>query len=560
MPNLPTDSQMDPLLDIDHELERFEQEERKRLGLPADDDTHQWIEPINDSFTAGQRPHTTILMGGLTLAHDRFGRSMLKGLGYQVEDMGYPDNESLRFGKEFGNRGQCNPTYFCVGNLVKYLTTLRDDKGLSSQEIIDHYVFLTVGACGPCRLGSWVTEYRKALRDAGFDGFRVLTFQQSGNLDQATGEELGLRIDRNYFLGVFKSVLLGDLLNAMTYRLRPYEIERGTTDTAIARCHDIVAEALETKSSLLKAVYRCRKELAKIKVDRSRVKPKVAVIGEFWAMTTEGDGNYKLQRFLEEQGAEVDSQSITAWILYVLWQARYDTRARAKLRSADNAKLGLSGVDVRKRLATLWVADKLFRGVFHGLAQGIGLKGHVLPDMEEIADTAHQHYDNHLRGGEGHMEVGKVILNVLNNKSNMTLSIKPFGCMPSSSVSDGIQSLITDMYPETIFLPIETSGDGAVNVYSRIQMQLFKAKKNAAREVEVALKKTGLTMDDVKAFAKRDGQLNHSLYRSPHEAACTAADFVYDAGKRSRYRFLPASIASHLRPKRLGAMLTGGNG
>ena len=26
-----------------------------------------------------------------------------------------PDNDALRYGKEFGNRGQCNPTYFTVG-------------------------------------------------------------------------------------------------------------------------------------------------------------------------------------------------------------------------------------------------------------------------------------------------------------------------------------------------------------------------------------------------------------------------------------------------------------
>ena len=30
--------------------------------------------------------------------------------------------------------------------------------------------------------------------------------------------------------------------------------------------------------------------------------------------------------------------------------------------------------------------------------------------------------------------------------------------------------------PGAIFLPIETSGDGAVNVYSRVQMMLFKAR------------------------------------------------------------------------------------
>ena len=40
-----------------------------------------------------------------------------------------------------------------------------------------------------------------------------------------------------------------------------------------------------------------RKRLAKIKVDRTQVKPRVAIIGEFWAMTTEGDGNYKMHRY-----------------------------------------------------------------------------------------------------------------------------------------------------------------------------------------------------------------------------------------------------------------------
>ena len=30
----------------------------------------------------------------------------------------------------------------------------------------------------------------------------------------------------------------------------------------------------------------------------------------------------------------------------------------------------------------------------------------------------------------------------------MTLSVKPFGCMPSAGVSDGVQSMITEKYPQ----------------------------------------------------------------------------------------------------------------
>ena len=133
------------------------------------------------------------------------------------------------------------------------------------------------------------------------------------------------------------------------------------------------------------------------------------------------------------------------------------------------------------------------------------------------------------------MEVGKLILNVAKKKVTMTLSVKPFGCMPSSSVSDGVQSLITEMYPEGIFLPIETNGDGAVNVYSRVQMQLFKAKQLAKKEVERALAETGMTMDEVRAYLAKHPEMNSAFHRSPHVGGASTTDLVYEvASKRNR--------------------------
>ena len=83
----------------------------------------------------------------------------------------------------------------------------------------------------------------------------------------------------------------------------------------------------------------------------------------------------------------------------------------------------------------------------------MGLHGYHLPDMDTVAEAAAPYYNNHLRGGEGHMEVGKLILNVAKAKAPMTLSVKPFGCMPSAGVSDGVQSLITEKYPQGDLLP-----------------------------------------------------------------------------------------------------------
>jgi predicted nucleotide-binding protein (sugar kinase/HSP70/actin superfamily) len=517
-------------LDIEAELRGFEEEERKRLGLGG---REQWWDPVPSTFTASQRAGTTLLVSGLTMAHDYFIQAALQGIGYKVQHLDCPDNAALQYGKEFGNRAQCNPTYFTVGNLVKHLSQLRDS-GVPVKDIVEKYVFVTAGACGPCRFGMYSTEYRKALRDAGFDGFRVLLFQQQGGVKQATGEELGLKIDLAFFISLAKSIFIGDALNLMMYRIRPYEVEAGAAEAALDRCKIIIYRALAHHESLTMALVRCRQELAAVEVDKTKVKPKVGIIGEFWAMTTEGDGNYKLQGFLEEEGAEPDVQIVAAWILYNIWENKWDTLQRADLRGIDGGAKGLAGVEVNGKLRMMAVADRVLRTFFQGIAALLGLRDYHLPDMDEVAEVSHKYYNNHLRGGEGHMEVGKLILNVLHSKVNMTLSVKPFGCMPSSGVSDGVQTLVTERHPGAIFLPIETSGDGAVNVQSRVQMMLFKAKKHAQDEVDKACAKWGVTLEEVRGFVARHPEMSSALYMPPHVGASTAVNMVHAAGPLMR--------------------------
>ncbi|MFO1463321.1 MAG: 2-hydroxyglutaryl-CoA dehydratase [bacterium] len=516
-----------PISAVEAELARFEAEERRRLGLDQAPKQKQWQDNVNRAFYADQRAHTTVLVSGLTMAHDLFVKAGLAGLGYSIKALDCPDNEALQFGKEYGNRGQCNPTYFTVGNLVKYLVNLRDKEGMSTEDIVNKHVFLTAGGCGPCRFGMYVTEYRKALTDAGFPGFRVMLFEPNGGMHQATGQEVGLKMDKDFFLTLAKAIFVGDALNAMTYRIRPYEIEKGATDQAVAQCRELIMASLEKRKGLLKALRQCRKILQAVKVDKTLVKPKVSIIGEFWAMTTEGEGNYRLQRFLEEEGAEVDIQLIAGWILYNVWQSRIDTRSRMVLKKADlEARKGLKTTQVAKKFLTLWVAEQAVRLTFKTFAWCLGLKNYKLPDMEENARVAAAHYNTELRGGEGHMEVGKLIQNVIHKKAHMTISVKPFGCMPSSGVSDGVQSIITEKYPEAIFLPIETSGDGAVNVYSRIQMMLFKAKRAAEEEYETLLKNKQLSVEALRQKLAKRSKLQKATYYSPHVVAGTAANLV----------------------------------
>jgi hypothetical protein len=198
------------------------------------------------------------------------------------------------------------------------------------------------------------------------------------------------------------------------------------------------------------------------------------------------------------------------------------------LKGADGGKFGLAGSDVGLTLGGLFFAEIALRVWWQSWAHLMGLYGHHLPDMDDVAKAGHSYYNQELRGGEGHMEVAKLIINVVNQKAHMTLSVKPFGCMPSSGVSDGVQSLITTKYPGTVFCAVETSGDGATNFYSRVQMYLYKARIAAEEELKQAFVKTGVSEEHVRAFLRDNPDYASPLHHSPHTVAGSAANLVYE--------------------------------
>src|SRR5205823_5326826 len=204
----------------------------------------------------------------------------------------------------------------------------------------------------------------------------------------------------------------------------------------------------------------------------------------------------------------------------------------------DEGKFGLKGTNPRRKLALLKVADVVLRGTFGLFTKTMGLGGYHLSDMDEIATISHQYYDNHLRGGEGHMEVGKLIQHVEQKKSHMVISVKPFGCMPSSGVSDGVQSLVTAKHPESIFCAIETTGDGAVNVQSRVLMDLFKARQKAQKEYQDLLQASGLSQEDAEGRARRRGY-TRGLFYPAHHVAGTASNTLVELERRLKTRLAP---------------------
>ena len=121
------------------------------------------------------------------------------------------------------------------------------------------------------------------------------------------------------------------------------------------------------------------------------------------------------------------------------------------------------------------------------------------------------------------MEVGKHIMSFREKKAHLVVSVKPFGCMPSTQ-SDGVQTKVVTDLKDSLFVSIETSGDGEVNVKSRVQMKLYEAKERATQEVNDVLKKYGLTMKQVGEYSRKNPL--YGLTKIPHHVVSTAGNFI----------------------------------
>ncbi len=474
----------------------------------------QWRESPAQTIAYAPKEETIFLSGGMTLLQDRLVESALRSHGIRYDALPNPDFASFQTGKAFGNKGQCNPTYFTVGNLVKYLQKLHEEQGLSKEEIVRTYACVTMGGCGPCRFGMYITEYKKALRDAGFDGFRITSFEHDKGIFQGEAiEEALIDFTPAFFITLIKAVIIGDILNILGYQMRPYEIERGSTDAALRQCRDLISEAFLSKHSLLRAMWRCRGILEKVALDRLQIKPKVMVMGEFWAAMTEGDGNYNLHRFLEAEGAECIPQPIINRLMLSIWETEYRQRSSRDLPSQKARSIDFSGAKSRALAKLAKHAVKLHFGLY---AKAIGLHNYDMPDIDKLASYSSAYYTLECDGGEGHLEVAHLIESVKENLAHLVISVKPFGCMPSSGISDGIQSLVTNRYPQANFLAVETSGEGAANFYSRVQMVLFKAKQSAKEECKA------LPLPDTIP-----PRINRYLYQPRNQKTGTAAKLLY---------------------------------
>jgi predicted nucleotide-binding protein (sugar kinase/HSP70/actin superfamily) len=431
-----------------------------------------WRHYDNPPWKERDRDRVTVLLSVVEPRKSLFVSAFLKRSGIRFIDLGGCVYEDAMVGKKYGTPGLCNPVYFVAGRIIRTLDRIREENGWSRKEMCEKYVFVCPsGPCSPCRFGMYTQEYFKAINEAGYEGFRIITFS-TDIYDMEYSEDDALKFTFMWRINLLLCLILADALHSRDMETRPYEKSRGETHGVVRRAERMIHDAIRSPLYLVRipAVLRkVRRMFDDIETVERRI-PKIYITGEIFANNAHGDPNYNLREYCMEHGCEVNPALFTMRV-YFDFHRRLDQTEHA-LKYDD------LGPGERARLTRFLLRQKVGLAITdHFVRRYFSLIGArtPYPDVTELFDLAHPFYNKRVFGGEGNLEVAEAM-----EQSELCdgfISVKPFGCMASSGVSDGIQAKIQELHPNLNFLSIETSVDNATNVLNRVSMLLFKAKR-----------------------------------------------------------------------------------
>ena len=486
-------------------------------------------------FTPDDAKIATILFGGAHWRLERLLEGLFENLGYNARALPQPTKQDLLRGRELADVGQCCPTTFTAGNLANFL--ISETEKLGAEEVSRKYVYLTAGSCGACRFGQYHQSYELALRNIGLETFRMFLLAQDG-VDQGAVPGGGLRVDAQMTFGAVMAALVSDVMRDLEFQLRPYEVVEGSVNRACRAAIEDLCEAFRnrplrgklwgalvwhlTTDYFADALRNIRHHFDGLAFDRLRVKPKVAVTGEFFLQTTESDANYNIHNWLEQEGAEVVPSITATWLDYNI---RFFHQSFEDRIGIDRyAKLKMKGLKLASRAA---------HRIYNRMRAALCDVPKPLPDQDEIRKLASPYFNSRLSGGEGDMLIGKSLLLHLKKKAHMICELSPYGCMPNT-MSIGAMSGALGKHPDLLYAPLEIKGDAEVHALSRCQMILTEAKKRAQKEFDAALAATGLTVATARELMARRPEMSKAFYAPPsHGAAGTAANIILELGGKS---------------------------
>ena len=207
-----------------------------------------------------------------------------------------------------------------------------------------------------------------------------------------------------------------------------------------------------------------------VKVDKSRKKPVVSIIGEIF-MRDNSACNGNISKRLEDLGVEVLVAPFSEWISYSTYRFTRDSRWKNDKKGIINSWIQGLGQDL--------IADSLLRGIKKYTDHE---KDVSLHDMLNLCNK----YVNQFYDGDPPIAMGTSAALAQKGISGIA-AILPFTCMPGTLVASVSDTFRKD-HNNIPFINIAYDGQDSVSLDTRLQAFVFQVKEFAmAKEYAPAI-------------------------------------------------------------------------
>jgi predicted nucleotide-binding protein (sugar kinase/HSP70/actin superfamily) len=354
---------------------------------------------------------------------------------------------------------ECFPCQITMGDILYFMK--QETVRLGSEFDSDDYVYFLPEADGPCRFGMY-NKYQRIVLDSfpGLSGLRI------GALTTADGYSLSGIIEAGRVTDLRKSsyvaLVVGDVLDRLLWRVRPYEKEPGLADLVIEKCLGYMSDAFERFGErlqfdqILARLEAVIKEVKAVMDPEIPSKPLIGMVGEIYLRTHE-KANQNVIRMLEKYGAEVVNASVSEWINFTSYEhyrsAKTALRFSLKRLKFDRLKDHLK--DLFTYGGDLFYQEYRQRQIYKRASELIDLaKDHKVSHLEDVIKE--QDLYSFDLGTEACLSIAGM-MEYVREGYNGLVNVYPFTCMPSITTSSIVRPLMNKLRVPYLDTPYDSS-------------------------------------------------------------------------------------------------------
>ncbi len=404
-------------------------------------------------FTKEMRKDYTILCPQMSPIHFDILREAFHASGYNFEVLPNDNKRAVDVGLKYVNNDACYPSLIVVGQIMDAL--------LSGQYDLNKVAVVMSQTGGGCRATNYVGFIRRAFEKANMSHIPVISLNLGG-----IETNPGFKLTVDLLLRACYGTIFGDLFMRCVYRMRPYEVTKGSTDALHQewneKCKKFVSKKHPTFAQFNRMCRKIVEDFDQIPIT-DEVKPRVGIVGEILVKFLPAANNH-LVELLESEGAEAVCPDLIDFMLYCFYNQIYKAEQLGmSKKTARNSKLGIWGIE-------------FLRGA--GKRALIKSK-HFIPPANIYTTAEHASHIVSLgnQTGEGWFLTGEMI-ELIEAGANNIVCTQPFGCLPNHVVGKGVIKELRRQYPTSNIVAIDYDpGASEVNQLNRIKLMLASAMK-----------------------------------------------------------------------------------